>query len=108
MGREDRKGLQKRPDRLETTKRWTDEDGRVRWQGAGDLKETQAYPLQFGMVHGVEYDTWRRSGAEVTPYTSAILGITIGQAWFLSDLRDARFKWHVNAARENLKRPRSD
>ncbi len=101
---EERRGLRLRPDRLLTTIRWRGEDGKVRWQGAGDLKETQAYPLVFGMVHAVHFDQWTRAGGFIKPASLDVLGVLVEHCWFLQDLLLPSFSWHVNTSRENLKR----
>ncbi len=66
----DRVGLRRRPDKLRAEVRHVDASGQARYQGGKDLKETQAYPLVFGMAHGAKYDNWRRCGGTVAPMVS--------------------------------------
>ena len=104
----ERKALRLRPDRLETTTRWVDAEGRQRCQGGKDLHQTQAYPLGFGAAHALEFDRWSKSGHPARAVRSPLLELE--GAWFLEDLRDPAFHWHRRTAREHqgLKRRRSE
>ncbi len=100
----DRLGLRLRPDRMHTTKRWRDADGRARCQGGRDLKETQAYPIGFGAFHACQFENWRRGGVPAPQVPSPVLNIRA--AWFLQDLLDPSFSWSSNLSGELKKRPR--
>ncbi len=105
MTPEARRCLRLRPDRLQTSIRVEGPDGTVRWQGTKDLKETQAYPMEFGLAHAELFDHWTlTTGGQVRAIDSEVLGVLARHAWFLQDLLDPSFEWHVNTARENAKR----
>ncbi len=101
----DRLGIQLRSDRLETSHRYTDSEGRARCQGGKHLKATQAYPLGFGAAHALAFKF-----SEALPQPAFDPLLLEEDPWFLRDLKDPNHKWELNAKREAqvpLARPRS-
>ncbi len=103
---EDRGHLRMRPDRIETSHRWTDAEGRARCQGTKELHGTQAYTLGFGAAHALAYQDFCRKVS--IAFLHPLPAPALPPAWFLADLRvGSEHRWRNDKAVHLVKRSRS-